>query len=75
MNYFNVTLAELRSEKRDKEISNARHMAFYLMKKHTDKSLKEIGAFLARKDHSTVLHAFEKINLNHRNDKQLQHAS
>lgn len=74
MNYFNVTLAELRSEKRDKEISHARHMAFYLMKKHTDKSLKEIGAFLLRKDHSTVLHAFEKINLIRQNDLKLQHA-
>ncbi|MBY0109562.1 MAG: chromosomal replication initiator protein DnaA [Candidatus Babeliaceae bacterium] len=73
MNYFNVTLAELRSERRDKQISHARHMAFYLMKKYTDKSLKEIGAFLARKDHSTVLHAFEKINFNRQNDTQLQH--
>lgn len=74
MSYFNVSLAELRSEKRDKEISHARHMAFYLMKKHTGKSLKEIGAFLARKDHSTVLHAYEKINLIRQNDVQLQHA-
>lgn len=73
MNYFNVTLQELRSEKRDKEISKARHVAFYLMKKHTDKSLKEIGAFLARKDHSTVLHAFEKINAVRETDTQLQH--
>ncbi len=74
MNYFNVTLAELRSEKRDKEISHARHMAFYLMKKYTDKSLKEIGAFFARRDHSTVLHAFEKINLSRQHDTRLQHA-
>jgi chromosomal replication initiator protein len=74
MSYFNVTLAELRSEKRDKEISHARHMAFYLMKKYTNKSLKEIGAFLARKDHSTVLHAYEKINLIRQNNTQLQHA-
>jgi chromosomal replication initiator protein len=71
MNYFNVTLAELRSEKRDKDISKARHIAFYLMKKHTDKSLKEIGAFLARKDHSTVLHAYEKINTHQQNDNSL----
>lgn len=73
MSHFNVTLAELRSEKRDKELSKARHIAFYLMKKHTDKSLKEIGAFLARKDHSTVLHAYEKIDAHKKNDSQLEH--
>ncbi|CAM6002345.1 unnamed protein product, partial [Sphagnum balticum] len=73
VSYFNITLAELRSEKRDKEISQARHVAFYLMKKYTDKSLKEIGAFLARKDHSTVLHAYEKINSHRQNDNVLNH--
>ncbi len=73
MNHFNVTLAELRSEKRDKELSKARHIAFYLMKKHTDRSLKEIGAFLSRKDHSTVLHAYEKIDAHKKNDSQLEH--
>ena len=73
MSYFNVTLAELRSEKRDKEISYARHIAFYLMKKHTDKSLREIGIFLARKDHSTVLHAYEKIHTSCQNNVQLAH--
>lgn len=73
ISHFNVTLAELRSEKRNKEISQARHVAFYLMKKYTDKSLKDIGAFLARKDHSTVLHAYEKI-INHRKkDDHLQY--
>ncbi len=72
MNHLSVSLAELRSEKRDKEISRARHIAFYLMKKHTHKSLKEIGAFLARKDHTTVLHAYEKINDSQKNDAQLQ---
>ncbi len=72
MNAFNITLAELRSEKRDKDISKARHIAFYLMKKMTDKSLKEIGAFLGRKDHSTVLHAYEKISVNQQQDRALQ---
>lgn len=73
MNRYQVSLAELRSEKRDKELSMARHVAFYLMKKFTDKPLKEIGAFLERKDHSTVLHAYEKIAAARLTDKSLQH--
>lgn len=56
-----TTLAELRSAKRDKEITFARHIAMYLMKKHTNHSLKDIGMFLARRDHTTVMHAYEKI--------------
>lgn len=56
------SLAELRSEKRDKELAGARHIAMFLMKKHTSFSLKEIGVFFARRDHTTVLHAYEKIS-------------
>lgn len=59
--YFNYTVKELRAAQRNKEIALARHIALYFMKKLTDKSLREIGAFLGRKDHSTVLHACEKI--------------
>ena len=61
MQHYRITLQDLRSERRDKEFALVRHVTFYLMKKHTDKSLKEIAAFLARKDHSTVLHAHDKI--------------
>lgn len=60
-NYFDYTVQEIRSTKRNKELAFARHVALYLMKKMTDYSLKEIGAFLSRKDHSTVIHAYEKI--------------
>ena len=31
------------------------------MKKHTDKSLRDIGAFLGGRDHSTVMHAITKM--------------
>lgn len=60
-NHFEYSIQEIRSTKRNKELALARHVALYLMKKMTDHSLKEIGAFLARKDHSTVIHAYEKI--------------
>lgn len=61
--HFHYSLQDLRSTKRDKDISFARHVALYFMKKYTTHSLRDIGAFLQRKDHTTVIHALEKIAL------------
>ena len=58
---FGYTVQDLRSVNRNKDIAQARHVALYCMKKLTAHSLREIGKFLDRKDHSTVLHAHEKI--------------
>ena len=59
--HYVYTITDLRSERREKDISLARQVAMYLMKKLTDKSLREIGIFLRRRNHSTVIHALEKI--------------
>ena len=58
---YSYSLADLRSNSRAKDLSLARQVTMYLMKKMTAKSLREIGIFLGRKDHSTVIHAFDKI--------------
>lgn len=58
---YTYTLDELRSSKKNKDLSLARQVAMYLMKLMTDKSLREIGLFLDRKDHTTVVHALKKI--------------
>jgi chromosomal replication initiator protein len=60
--HYNLTLSELRSIKRHKDITIARNAAMYLMKKLTHKSLAEIALFWGRKDHSTVVHALSKID-------------
>lgn len=59
--HYNYSLVELRSSKRHKSITMARHVAMYFMKKLTKVSLNDIGLFWCRKDHTTVLHAIEKI--------------
>jgi chromosomal replication initiator protein len=59
--FFSYTEVQLRSKARDKNISFARQMAMFLMKKHTDKPLQEIGKFLCRSDHSTVLYAINRV--------------
>ena len=52
----------LRSSKRDRAIVVPRQIAMYLMREETDISLLRIGAELGGRDHSTVLHACDKIN-------------
>lgn len=65
--YF-YSLQDLRSQGRDKKLSLVRQLAMYLMKKLTNKSLHEIGLFLGRKDHTTVIHAINKIENYLQND-------
>lgn len=69
MQNFSYTLADLRSKDRSKELSLARHVAMYCMKKFTDKSLREIALYLGRQDHSTVIHAFHQIEQRSKNDQ------
>lgn len=59
--YYDFSLFDLKSKKRIKDLSYARQMAMFLMKKHTNKSLRDIGMFFGGRDHSTVFHAIEKI--------------
>ena len=49
-------------QKRDKAIVTPRQIAMFLMREETDVSLLRIGAELGGRDHSTVLHACDKIN-------------
>lgn len=58
---FDYSVAELKSPKRSKDLAQARHIAIYLMKKMTDRSLREIAHFMDRQDHSTILHAVNKL--------------
>ncbi|MDR3646875.1 MAG: chromosomal replication initiator protein DnaA [Candidatus Babeliales bacterium] len=58
---FSYNLSDLQSKSRNKELSFARQVAMYLMKKNTEKSLLDIGEFLGRKDHSTISHGINKI--------------
>jgi chromosomal replication initiator protein len=52
----------LQGQKRDRAIVVPRQIAMYLMREETDVSLMRIGAELGGRDHSTVLHACDKIN-------------
>jgi chromosomal replication initiator protein len=59
--YYGVGLDALKGQKRDKAIVVPRQIAMFLMREETDVSLLRIGAELGNRDHSTVLHACDKI--------------
>jgi chromosomal replication initiator protein len=70
--HYSYRLSDLRSNSRAKDLSFARQLTMYLMKKMTQKSLREIGGFLGRKDHSTVIHAFDRVQENAEKDSALR---
>ncbi len=59
---FNITPEELLSKKRTQDIAMTRQVAMYLCRMLTDFSLPKIGEEFGGRDHTTVLHAFKKIN-------------
>ncbi|OGW03470.1 MAG: hypothetical protein A2889_00135 [Nitrospinae bacterium RIFCSPLOWO2_01_FULL_39_10] len=59
--YFNVRVTDLRSKKRERNISLPRQVAMHLCKELTNLSLEDIGKSFGGRDHSTVIHAQKKI--------------
>jgi chromosomal replication initiator protein len=68
-----VNLEELQGTSRRREISQARQIAMYLMRQHTNLSLPKIGEALGGKDHSTVMYSCEKIAQQLAKDAELSH--
>ncbi len=72
-NYYHLRLEDLKSKKRTKTVAFPRQIAMYLCRELTDFSLPRIGEDFGGRDHTTVIHAHEKINRLLKNDSQLQH--
>jgi chromosomal replication initiator protein len=60
--YYHTSLESMCGKQRDKHIVMPRQIAMYLMRQETQASLLEIGQLFGGRDHSTVLHACEKID-------------
>lgn len=69
--YYHYSLSDLQSKNRNKDLAFARQIAMFLMKKLTDKSLRDIGIYIGGRDHSTVMHAIDKIEKQSCVDKEL----
>lgn len=60
--YFNLTVDSLKSKKRTAEINNARQIAIYICRMTTEETTTRIGLEFGNRDHSTILHAIDKVS-------------
>lgn len=69
---FNVTAADIRSDKRNANISLARQVAIYIVHEVTSLSLKAIGEEFGNKHHSTVIYSLKEMEEKLRDNVQLK---
>jgi len=60
--HFKLTVEDLCGRKRTQAIVYPRQIAMYLCRKMLDVSLPDVGKFFGGRDHSTVIHSFDKIS-------------
>ena len=60
--YFDIRLSDMKAKKRSRVVVYPRQIAMYLSRELTTHSLPEIGEQFGGRDHTTVLHAYEKIH-------------
>ncbi len=72
--YYNLKVDDFKSARRTRNVAFPRQIAMYLSRKLTDTSLPKIGEEFGGRDHTTVIHAYEKISQNLKKDESLQSA-
>ncbi|MEH6938473.1 chromosomal replication initiator protein DnaA [Bacillus sp. JJ664] len=70
--FFSIKLEDFKAKKRTKSVAFPRQVAMYLSRELTDHSLPKIGEEFGGRDHTTVIHAHEKISRLVETDSQLQ---
>ncbi len=70
--FYKIERVDLVKKGRKKEVSHPRQMAMYLMRSELQTSFSSIGAVFGGRDHTTALHAFEKIHKSTEQNQQLK---
>jgi chromosomal replication initiator protein len=71
--YYNVSLEDMKSKRRDKHIVFPRQVAMFLVREETPSSLPVIGNAFGGRDHTTALHSIEKIANELKEDDRLRY--
>ena len=69
--YFKIKVDDLHAKKRTRELAFPRQIAMYLCRELTDTSLPQIGTCFGGRDHTTVIHAYDKISKERNEDSKL----
>ena len=69
---LNIRLLDIKSSSRRRYVVRARNIAIYLCRLHTNKSYREIGQYFGRRDHSTIMHAFNKTKSDFASDGSIR---
>ncbi len=59
--HYQIDQAAIKGKRRNKELVAARHMAMYILKKDLGMSYVEIGRWFSNRDHTSIMHAKDKI--------------
>ena len=70
--FFGVKLSDLKAKNRTKAVAFPRQIAMYLARQLTHASLSEVGRAFGGKDHTTVLHAVDKLQTLLQDDPKLR---
>jgi chromosomal replication initiator protein len=70
--YFNMKVDDFESKKRTRQIAYPRQIAMYISRELTDLSLPKIGEEFGGRDHTTVIHACDKINTEIKADYEMK---
>lgn len=70
--FYNITIDDLKGKKRSVNIAYPRQIGMYLSRMLTDETFPRIGLEFGGRDHSTVIHACDKIESDLKNNKKLE---
>lgn len=70
--HYAIKISDMKSKRRTRNITYPRQIAMYLIRELTDRSLPEIGEAFGGRDHTTVIHAVDKIERELKLDPSLQ---
>ena len=71
-NYYSISVAELKSDSRKKEITTARQILMLIAKKHFNRTLEKIWMYFWWKNHATVIYAIWNIEKKLKSDQDIQ---
>ena len=71
-NHYGIKVSDMKAKKRTRSIAYPRQVAMYLSRELTENSLPKIGEEFGGRDHTTVMHACDKIGKEIQQDPSLQ---